>query len=155
MDSDGVLNPSGVRFGSGEIYSVLERSEFAARIDDALCVGQRRPQDDDERVLLFIKMRPGHKLGQPFERAIRTAIRAVLSARHVPAHILEVKEIPVSQRYIPTIYRAHASVREKGRALMVHACSTRSTVRRSRSQSRRSSLGCASSRALRSLIRGP
>ena len=147
-----MLNPSGVRFGSGEIYSVLERSEFAARIDDALCVGQRRPQDDDERVLLFIKMRPGHKLGQPFERAIRTAIRAVLNARHVPAHILEVKEVPVSQRYI---HRAHACVREKGRALMVHACSTRSTVRRSRSQSRRSSLGCASSRALRSLIRGP
>jgi acetoacetyl-CoA synthetase len=91
-----VLNPSGVRFGSGEIYSVLERSEFAARIDDAICVGQRRPQDKDERVLLFIKMRPGQTLDQPFEQAIRATIKGALSARHVPAYILEVKEIPVS-----------------------------------------------------------
>ena len=91
-----MLNPSSVRFDSGEISSVLEWSEFAPRIDDAICVGQRRPQDEDERVLWFIKMRPYQRLDQSFEQAIRTAIRAVLSARHVPAHILEVKEIPVS-----------------------------------------------------------
>ena len=91
-----MLNPSGVRFGSGEIYSVRERSEFASRIHDAICVGQHRPKDEDERVLLFIKMRPNQKLDRSFEQAIRTAIRAVLSPRHVPAHILEVKEIPVS-----------------------------------------------------------
>ena len=94
--SDGVLNPSGVRFGSGEIYGVLERPVFSARIDDAICVGQRRPQDKDERVLLFIKMRAGHKQDPQFEEAIRGAIKAALSRRHVPAHIFEVKEIPVS-----------------------------------------------------------
>jgi len=109
--SDGVLNPSGVRFGSGEIYSVLERSEFAARIDDAICVGQRRPQDEDERVLLFIKLRPGQTLDQPFEQAIRTAIKGALSTRHVPAYILEVKEIPVSC----DILRPFACVRDKGK----------------------------------------
>ncbi|KAI0284512.1 acetoacetate-CoA ligase [Russula brevipes] len=92
--SDGVLNPSGVRFGTGEIYSVLERPEFATRVDDSICVGQRRTQDKDERVLLFIKMRAGHRLDEPFEQAIRTAIRAALSARHVPAHIFEVDDIP-------------------------------------------------------------
>ena len=97
--SDGVLNPSGVRFGSGEIYGVLERPVFSARIDDAICVGQRRPQDKDERVLLFIKMRAGHKLDPPFEEAIRTAIRAALSSRHVPAYIFEVDELPVSKTY--------------------------------------------------------
>jgi acetoacetyl-CoA synthetase len=91
-----VLNPSGVRFGSGEIYAVLERSQFAARIDDAICVGQRRPQDKDERVLLFIKMRAGHLLDMAFERSIRVGIKEALSARHVPSHIFEVKDIPVS-----------------------------------------------------------
>jgi len=91
-----VLNPSGVRFGSGEIYGVLERPVFSTRIDDAICVGQRRPQDKDERVLLFVKMRAGNKLGPQFEEAIRAAIKAALSRRHVPAHIFEVKEIPVS-----------------------------------------------------------
>ncbi|KAF8258376.1 acetoacetate-CoA ligase [Lactarius quietus] len=92
--SDGVLNPSGVRFGSGEIYGVLERPVFSTRIDDAICVGQRRPQDKDERVLLFIKMRAGHKFDTPFEEAIRAAIKESLSSRHVPAYIFEVKEIP-------------------------------------------------------------
>lgn len=85
-----------MRFRSGEIYGVLERQVFSARIDDAICVGQRRPQDEDERLPLFIETRVGHKLDSPFEEAIRAAIRAALSVRHVPAHILEVKEIPVS-----------------------------------------------------------
>ena len=47
-------------------------------------------------MLWFIKMRPDQKLDQSFEQAIRTAIRAVLRSRHIPAHILEVKDIPVS-----------------------------------------------------------
>lgn len=136
---------------------MLERSEFAARIDDAICVGQRRPQDKDERVLLFIKMRPGQKLDQPFEQAIRAAIRTALSARHVPAHIFEVKEIPVSCDISPT-FCVRTCAREEEKLTVVMAvlwayCSTRLTVRRSRLRSRRSSRGCASCRALRSLIR--
>jgi len=39
-------------------------------------------------------MRAGQKLDPPFEGAIRAAIRASLSSRHVPAYILEVKELP-------------------------------------------------------------
>lgn len=37
--SDGVLNPSGVRFGSGEIYGVVD-ARFGAEIADSICVGQ-------------------------------------------------------------------------------------------------------------------
>ncbi|KAF8070101.1 acetoacetyl-CoA synthetase [Lyophyllum atratum] len=90
--SDGVLNPSGVRFGSGEIYSVLEK--FTDSLDDSLCVGQRRPQDLDERVLLFLKMRPGRKLTSDLETQIKTEIRKALSARHVPSYIFEIEDIP-------------------------------------------------------------
>ncbi|GJJ15965.1 hypothetical protein Clacol_010244 [Clathrus columnatus] len=90
--SDGVLNPSGVRFGSGEIYAVLER--FTDKIDDSLCIGQRRPHDSDERVLLFLKLRTGHKLTPQFEQDIRHAIRTSLSRRHEPTYIFEVTEIP-------------------------------------------------------------
>ncbi|KAN0138372.1 hypothetical protein V8E53_003835 [Lactarius tabidus] len=88
VPSDGVLNlnPSGVRFGLGEIYRVLERSAFAAPIDCATCVGQRLPQDKNERVMLS-----GHKLDPPFEEAIRAAIKSALSSRHVAAHIFEVQ----------------------------------------------------------------
>ncbi|KIM45283.1 hypothetical protein M413DRAFT_441964 [Hebeloma cylindrosporum] len=90
--SDGVLNPSGVRFGSGEIYTVME--QFSDIIDDSLCIGQRRQQDKDERVLLFLKMRPGHKFTPELVMNIKTAIRKGLSARHVPAYIFETSDIP-------------------------------------------------------------
>ena len=91
--SDGVLNPSGIRFGSAEIYSVLEA--FRDDIDDSLCVGQRRPEDQDERVLLFLKMRPGKIMDESLLRRIRDAIRKARSARHIPAFIFQVDEIPV------------------------------------------------------------
>ncbi|CAA7261760.1 unnamed protein product [Cyclocybe aegerita] len=90
--SDGVLNPSGVRFGSGEIYAVME--QFSESLDDSLCIGQRRPQDKDERVLLFLKMRAGHQFTPDLVARIKDAIRKGLSARHVPAYIFEVTDIP-------------------------------------------------------------
>ncbi|KAF7305938.1 AMP-binding domain-containing protein [Mycena chlorophos] len=90
--SDGVLNPSGVRFGSAEIYTVLE--QFTSVVDDSLCVGQRRPSDIDERVLLFLKMRAGHKLDDALVAKIKQAIRTALSIRHVPAFIFAVDDIP-------------------------------------------------------------
>ncbi|OAX39780.1 acetoacetate-CoA ligase [Rhizopogon vinicolor AM-OR11-026] len=90
--SDGVLNPSGVRFGSGEIYNVLE--SFSDELDDALCVGQRRTQDPDERVLLFLKMRSGRTLTPALIDRIKGAIRTTLSARHVPAYVFGTTDIP-------------------------------------------------------------
>ena len=92
--SDGVLNPGGVRFGSGEVYTIME--QFSVPIDDSLCIGQRRPQDEDERVLLFIKMREGYKFTPKLDNDIKTAIKQGLSARHVPSYIFEVTNIPVS-----------------------------------------------------------
>ncbi|KAK7035262.1 hypothetical protein VNI00_012029 [Paramarasmius palmivorus] len=93
--SDGVLNPKGIRFGSGEIYSILEHLEGTSeRIEDTICVGQRRAQDTDERVILFVKMRPGNTLTRAMKKQITTAIRKHLSARHVPDFIVEVESIP-------------------------------------------------------------
>ena len=93
LSSDGVLNPSGIRFGSAEIYSVLEA--FRDEIDDSLCVGQRRPHDKDERVLLFLKMRQGKRMDEALLKRIREAIRKARSARHIPAYIFQVEDIPV------------------------------------------------------------
>ncbi|KAF9042189.1 acetoacetyl-CoA synthetase [Panaeolus papilionaceus] len=90
--SDGVLNPSGIRFGSGEIYTAME--QFTEKVDDSLCVGQRRPQDTDERVLLFLKMRQGYTFDMALVNKVKEAIRLALSARHVPAYIFEVEDIP-------------------------------------------------------------
>lgn len=69
---------------------------FSSKVEDTLCVGQRRPCiDTDERVLLFLKMRPGHKFSHRLATEIRDAIRSGLSPRHVPAWIGEVEDIPV------------------------------------------------------------
>jgi acetoacetyl-CoA synthetase len=91
--ADGVLNPSGVRFGSAEIYSILE-AQFP-QVSDSICVGQRRPQDEDESVLLFLMMKPGEKFSQRLVTDVKSAIRKGLSARHVPKYVFETPEIPV------------------------------------------------------------
>ncbi|KAI0969711.1 hypothetical protein F4678DRAFT_151731 [Xylaria arbuscula] len=93
--ADGVLNPSGVRFGSAEIYSVIERN-FADEIADSICVGQRRPQDNDESVMLFLLMRPGHKFSQNLVRAVKEAIKKEMTKRHVPKYVFETPEIPTT-----------------------------------------------------------
>lgn len=93
--ADGVLNPSGVRFGSSEIYSVIEK-HFANSISDSICVGQRRPQDDDERVLLFLLMKPEHQFNPSLIRNVRARIAEETSKRHVPAFVFETPEIPTT-----------------------------------------------------------
>ena len=91
--ADGVLNPSGVRFGSAEIYGVLENG--FPQLADSICVGQRRPQDNDESVLLFLMMKPGEKFTVKLVNDVKAAIRKQLSPRHVPKHVFETPEIPV------------------------------------------------------------
>ncbi|KAJ5087315.1 Acetoacetyl-CoA synthetase [Penicillium angulare] len=93
--ADGVLNPSGVRFGSAEIYRVLEEY-FTGEITDSICVGQRRPTDEDERVILFLLMKPGTKFTTELVNRVKRTIRTELSARHVPMFIFETPEIPTT-----------------------------------------------------------
>ncbi|KAK5095933.1 hypothetical protein LTS08_007814 [Lithohypha guttulata] len=91
--SDGVLDPSGVRFGPAEIYAVTET--FTTEIEDALCVGQRRQDDEDEAVLLFIKLKsPLQELESGLVTKIKSAIRDRYSPRHVPTHVFKVADIP-------------------------------------------------------------
>ncbi|KAG8692015.1 hypothetical protein FRC11_012361 [Ceratobasidium sp. 423] len=92
--SDGVLNPGGVRFGSSEIYDVLDQS-FSAGILDSLVVGQAIQGGADERVILFIKLVQGETLSDDMRKRIREEIRKKRSPRHCPEKILQVHgEIP-------------------------------------------------------------
>jgi acetoacetyl-CoA synthetase len=93
--ADGVLNPSGVRFGSADIYSVID-AFFSDRIADSICVGQRRPQDPDESVILFLLMKPGRAFSSQLAAEVKAAIRKACSPRHVPRYVFETPEIPVS-----------------------------------------------------------
>ncbi|KAK8065829.1 acetoacetate ligase [Apiospora hydei] len=76
--SDGVLKPSGVRFGSAEIYNVLTRF-FAGDVEDAVCVGRRRESDRDETVCLFIVMCEGKTFGDDLRQKIKAVIKSELS----------------------------------------------------------------------------
>ena len=86
--SDGVLKPSGVRFGSAEIYNILTRF-FASEVEDAVCVGRRRATDTDETVCLFVIMTPGHSFTEDLKCRIKLKIKSELSPRHVPGVVEE------------------------------------------------------------------
>jgi acetoacetyl-CoA synthetase len=79
--------------------------QFSQEIADSICVGQRRPTDTDERVMLFLLMKPGAAFTADLVNRIKKAIRAELSARHVPMFIFETPEIPVSAH--PRVGRRH------------------------------------------------
>lgn len=93
--SDGILKPSGVRFGSAEIYNVV-LEHFSEDVADALCIGRRREEDADETVCLFLKMAEGKTFSEELAAGIRVAVKKALSARHVPGVIDECPEIPVT-----------------------------------------------------------
>ncbi len=87
--SDATLNPGGVRIGTAEIYRQVEAIE---EIEDSLVVGQK--WKNDVRVVLFVKLAPGHTLDDSLKKKIRDTIRHNASPRHVPAKILEAPDIP-------------------------------------------------------------
>lgn len=87
--SDAVLNPGGVRIGTAEIYRQVET---LPEIIDSVVVGQQ--WGDDERVMLFVVLRDGSVLDADLENRVRSAIRSNATPRHVPAVILQVRDIP-------------------------------------------------------------
>ena len=70
--------------------------ESFKEVADCLCVGQRSESGDEERVILFLKMAHGSTFDGDLIKRVRTDIRMQLSARHVPAVILQIEDIPVS-----------------------------------------------------------
>ena len=87
--SDAVLNPSGVRIGTAEIYRQVETIDAVV---EALCVGQA--WRDDVRVVLFVVLREDVVLDDALEAQIRDHIRTNASPRHVPAVIVQVADVP-------------------------------------------------------------
>lgn len=93
--SDGILKPSGIRFGSAELYNLI-LGFCPEEVEDALCIGRRREQDSDETVVLFLKMREGVDFSDSLVDRIKAVVRKELSARHVPGIIDQCPEIPVT-----------------------------------------------------------
>ncbi|RAP58631.1 acetoacetate--CoA ligase [Oleiagrimonas sp. MCCC 1A03011] len=87
--SDATLNPGGVRIGTAEIYRQVEQID---EVLDCVAVGQK--WEDDERVILFVRLREGLALDDELRQRIRKQIRANTTPRHVPAKIIQIEDIP-------------------------------------------------------------
>ncbi|ANI15510.1 acetoacetate-CoA ligase [Pseudomonas citronellolis] len=87
--SDAVLNPGGVRIGTAEIYRQVEKVD---EVLESIAIGQ--DWQGDVRVVLFVRLREGVQLDEPLQEKIRQTIRTNTTARHVPAKIVAVADIP-------------------------------------------------------------
>ena len=87
--SDATLNPGGVRLGTAEIYSVVEKFK---NIKESIVVSQS--WDNDVRIILFLVLNRPNSLDELLIKKLKKAIRSEASPRHVPAKILEVNDIP-------------------------------------------------------------
>lgn len=87
--SDATLKISGVRIGTAEIYNVVEK---LPEIADSLAISQ--DWKGDQRLILFVKLKPGYKLTEELKAKIREELRKKASPRHVPSLIFEVPDIP-------------------------------------------------------------
>ncbi len=90
--SDATLNPQGVRIGTAEIYRVIEA---LAEVDDSLAVGQS--WQNDERVILFVKLAQNTSLDENLISTIKKTIRDGVSPRHVPSKVLAIADIPYTK----------------------------------------------------------
>ena len=87
--SDATLNPGGVRIGTAEIYQSINSISY---ILDSLAVGQSINQD--ERIILFIKLKNNEYLNESRKNEISSTIRLKCSPKHVPSVIVPIKDIP-------------------------------------------------------------
>ena len=87
--SDATLNPGGVRLGTAEIYTEIEKFK---EIKESIAVGQS--WDNDIRIILFVVLGENYKLTEELTIKIKKQIKTNASPRHVPAKIITITDIP-------------------------------------------------------------
>ena len=87
--SDATLNPGGVRLGTSEIYTEVEKFN---EIKESIVIGQS--WDNDIRIILFVVLGENYKLTEELIIKIKKQIRTNASPLHVPAKIITITDIP-------------------------------------------------------------
>ncbi len=87
--SDTTLNPGGVRLGTSEIYSEVEKFK---EINESIAVGQS--WENDVRIILFIVMNKKYLLSENLVSRLKLQIKKNASPRHVPNKVIAVKDVP-------------------------------------------------------------
>jgi acetoacetyl-CoA synthetase len=88
--SDSTLNRQGIRFGTSELYGVVEG---LPEIVDSLVIGLEMP-GGGYWMPLFVTLAEGVELDGVLKARINGAIRAALSQRHLPDQIIAAPAIP-------------------------------------------------------------
>jgi acetoacetyl-CoA synthetase len=88
--SDSTLNRSGVRMGTSEFYRVVED---LAEVQDSLVIDTSQLGNEGE-LLLFVVLTENLTLSDDVRVKIATAIRSMLSPRHVPNTIYAIEQVP-------------------------------------------------------------
>ena len=88
--SDSTLNRGGIRIGTAEIYSAVEK---LPEIKDSLIIGLER--DEGKYYLpLFVVLQKGENLNEDLIKRISTTLRKQFSPRHVPDEVFQIEEVP-------------------------------------------------------------
>ncbi len=87
--SDTTLNPGGVRLGTSEIYSEVEKFK---EVKESIVIGQS--WKNDVRIILFVVLNKGYYLTNAIKDKIKKEIKNNASPRHVPSKIISILEIP-------------------------------------------------------------
>jgi acetoacetyl-CoA synthetase len=90
--SDSTINRGGIRMGTSEIYSAVEKVD---EVQDSLVVDVPR-EGGNSFMPLFVVLKEGAELDDDLKGRIKHSIRENTSPRHVPDEIFEVPEIPTT-----------------------------------------------------------
>ena len=90
--SDSTINRGGIRMGTSEIYSAVDKAE---EVQDSLVVDVPR-EGGSSFMPLFVVLGEGAELDEDLKGRIEQSIRENTSPRHVPNEIFEVPEIPTT-----------------------------------------------------------
>lgn len=88
--SDATLNRHGIRIGTSEIYSAVNKINA---VQDALIVNLEL-ENGSHFMPLFVKLKSNNKLTNDLKLQINEQLKTDYSTRHVPDKIIEVQDIP-------------------------------------------------------------
>jgi acetoacetyl-CoA synthetase len=88
--SDSTLNRGGVRMGTADFYAVVEGFD---EVLDSLVIDTSSLGKEDGELLCFLVLADGASL-EDVQPALRSALRAELSPRHVPDRFVLISEVP-------------------------------------------------------------
>ncbi|RED48883.1 acetoacetate--CoA ligase [Seonamhaeicola aphaedonensis] len=88
--SDATLNRHGIRIGTSEIYSAVNKIKA---VEDSLIINLEL-EGGKHYMPLFVKLKTGGSLTNDIKQAINNQLKSDYSPRHVPDEIIEVTDIP-------------------------------------------------------------